>query len=168
MHADLESPHPVRGRSLTRQPATPAVRLLLVLVVLLSACAPRLSPPYRDFRVASPDSALADRLREAAVEAGWSLSPGPTTAVVTTAPRAVGASMSPTTAVLEMVPMSGDVVRVWVRGETRGLLGGRTKLYALTPTLRERTLSELSDALAARGLRALDAPHVRDEETTDG
>lgn len=144
------------------------MRLLIVSAVLLSACAPRLTPPYRDFRIASPDSSLHGRLRAAAVEAGWTLADAPSAAVVTTEPRAVGGSVSPTTAVVEMVPLSGDVVRVWVRGETRGLLGGRTKLYALTPTLRDRTLGALSDALAARGLQALDTPGDRDEEATDG
>lgn len=143
------------------------MRFLIVLVVVLSACAPRLTPPYRDFRIASPDSALTDRLRAAAVEAGWTLAEAPAAAVVTTRPRTVG-GVSPTTAVVEMVPMSGDVVRVWVRGETRGLLGGRTKLYALTPTLRVRTLGALTDALAARGLRAVDTPRDRDEDATDG
>lgn len=145
-----------------------AVRLLLPLVVLVGACAPRLTPPYRDFRVASPDSSLTERLREAATEAGWTLAPPPAVAVVATAPREIGGGVSPTTAVVEMVPVSGDVVRVWVRGESRGVLGGRTKLYALTPSLRERMLGDLSAALSARGLRALDTPRDRDEAATDG
>lgn len=144
------------------------MRLLLLLVVLVAACAPHLTPPYRDFRAAVPDSSLTERMCEAATEAGWALAPAPTATIVTTAPRQIGGGLSPTTAVLEMIPLSGDVVRVWVRGESRGVLGGRTKLYALTPSLRERMLGELSTALSARGLRALDAPRDRDEAATDG
>lgn len=144
------------------------MRLVLVLALSLCACAPRLTPPYRDFRVAAPDSALTDLLREAAVAAGWTLDASPSISVVTTAPRVVGGTLTPTTVQLELVPLDGRVVRVWVRGEARGILGGRTKLYSLTPSLRERTLGPLSAALAARGLRALDAPRERDEAATDG
>ncbi len=143
------------------------MRFALVFALLLVACAPRLTPPYRDFRVGAPDPTLTTLVREAAVEAGWSLDVAPASSVVTTAPRVLGGTLTPTTARLEIVPMSGDVVRVWVRGEARGLIGGRTKLFALSPSLRERALGTLTDALVARGLRPLDAPADRDEDAID-
>ena len=142
--------------------------LLVALTLSLAACAPRLAPPYRDFRVAALDTSVDVLVRQAATEAGWVLDVSPDDAVVTTVPRLLGGTLTRTTALLEIVPMSGDVVRVWVRGEARGWFGGRTKLYALSPTVRERALAPLTAALAARGLRALDAPAERDEDATDG
>lgn len=158
---------PRLGCSLDQIPDRP-VRLVVVLALLMCACSPRLTPPYRDFRVASPDTALTALLREAAVEAGWTLDASPAPSVITTATRIVGGTVTPTTVRLEIIPLAGNVVRVWVRGESRGVLGGRTKLYALTPSVRERALASLSDALRSRGLRALDTPQRRDEDATGG
>lgn len=141
---------------------------LALLVVGASACAPRLSPPYRDF--AARDAPIArDRLAEAAVAAGWTLAPSLDPAVVTTEPRDVATGpFSRTTAALDLVPLAGGHVRVWVRGESRSVLGARTKVFALSPSLRARVLGPLTEALAARGLRALDAPRERDEDATEG
>lgn len=137
-----------------------AASLLVGLVLLVSACAPRLSPTYRDFRHSVSADTLQATLRTAAEEAGWAPAPSPDPQVVATAPRPVG-GLGRTVASVEMVPLGGGVVRVWVRGETRGLFG-RTKLYGLSPTVREQVLSSLSAALAARGFQPLDEPRRRD------
>lgn len=65
------------------------------------------------------------------------------------------------------MPLGDGFVRVWVRGESHSALGGRTKVFALTPGLRARVLDPLSSALASRGLVALGAPRDRDEEATE-
>ena len=154
--------------------------LAVSLAILAAACASTPTPPYRDYEVrtapASADTTLTERLRSAAIAAGWtpveSLSPG----VVTTAPRAVSSALSRTTAALDLVPVDGRTgadggsarfVRVVVRAERRSLLGGRSKVYALDGSLRERLLGPLTEALAARGLVALGTPRDRDEDATD-
>lgn len=139
-------------------------------VVALAACAPRLSPPYRDYEVrsAAPPADLTASLADAARAAGWTLAPGDPPGIVSTAARRVATgAFSTTDAALDLVPLDGGYVRVLVRGERRSLLGGRTKVFTLTPSLRQAVLGPLSEALAARGLVALGTPRDRDEAATE-
>jgi hypothetical protein len=157
---------PLAGRRL------PTVSLALLFGV--AACAPVLSPPYRDFEVralpvavARGDTTLTARLRASAEAAGWETVPSLSRGVVTTAPRPVG---SRTTAALDLVPVDGDppqFVRVVVRAERRSFLFGRSKVYALDGPLREAVLAPITEALAARGLVAVGTPRDRDEDATD-
>ena len=144
-------------------------RTLLVLAALaLAGCAPRLGPPYRDYEVRTEAPALTDRLREAAEAAGWSLAASLDPAVVTTAPREVASGLTSTTeAALDLVPLDGGFVRVYVRAERRSFLGGRSKVYALDGGLRRAVLGPLSEALAERGLVPLGTPRDRDEDATE-
>lgn len=143
-------------------------RLALLLALLVAGCAPRLSPPYRDYEVRTAPSALADRLAEAVVEAGWTPVASLDPAIVTTAPRRVADGfLSRTDAALDLVPLDGGYVRVYVRAERRSFLGGRSKVYALDGDLRQSVLGPLSEALSARGLVALGTPRERDEDATD-
>ncbi len=136
----------------------------LVLAVTLVGCASRLSPPYRDYEVRAEPPNLTGQLREAAVEAGWEMAVARDTAIVTTARQRV----APRTDVeLDLVPLSGGYVRVYVRAERRSLLGGRSKLYALDADLRASVLGPLSDALRTRGLVPLGTPRDRDEDATE-
>lgn len=166
-------------RSLAR-PLPPPMRCLSLALLVLgaSACAPVLSPPYRDFEVralptatAHGDTTLTARLRAAAEAAGWETVPSLSPGVVTTAARPVGGgTLSQTTAALDLVPAGGEpaqFVRVVVRAERRSFLFGRSKVYALDGRLREVLLAPISEALAARGLVALGTPRDRDEDATD-
>ena len=146
------------------------VLLLFVAGVVSGGCAPRLSPPYRDFEARPPvaDSVLPDRLVAAAEAAGWEVVPARTDGVVSTAPRQVAEGFtSRTDAALDLVSLDGDFVRVYVRAERRSWLGGRSKVYALSPSLRAAVLGPITDALSAFGLVALDAPRDRDEDATE-
>lgn len=142
--------------------------VLLLLGVALSGCAPRLVPPFADF--ASPSGALApsnDVLEAALAEAGWSLAPSASPPVISSAPRPIGSGLfSQTTAALDLLPLSGGTVRVLVRAERRSVLGGRTKIFALTPALQEAMLGSIRDALRSRGLVPLVEARRRDEEAT--
>lgn len=152
----------------------------LLASLLLAACASTPTPPYRDYEVRrvpsgaglGADTTLTTRLRSAVVAAGWETAPSLSPGVVTTAPRSVPGGLSRTTATLDLVPVdAGEAparfVRVVVRAERRGLLGGRSKVYALDGGLRERLLEPITEALAARGLVALGTPRDRDEDVTD-
>lgn len=148
--------------------------LLIVLVTVgLAACAPRLSPPYRDFEargaLAQADSLgpLPERLVEAVKASGWTVGVPQAAGIVTTEARQFSHGFfGETTAVLDLVPLDGGFVRVYVRAESKGLLGGRTKVYALNGELRQIILGPISDALAERRLVPLGTPIDRDEEAT--
>ncbi|MEM6287931.1 MAG: hypothetical protein AAF845_12310 [Bacteroidota bacterium] len=152
------------------------MRRILPLLALIGAvgCAPRLSPPYSDYEVrlgadsTLAASALATRLTEAATEAGWEIVPAHAAGMVSTASRPVGDGLaSRTEAALDLVPLDGGFVRVYVRAERRSFLGGRSKVYALTPGLREAVLGPLTAALRERGLVVLGTPRDRDEDATE-
>ncbi len=145
------------------------VRVLpLVFLVALAACAPRLSPPYRDYEVRSEAGASVEQLTEAARVAGWTVAPSLDPSIVTTQPRRVGTGVfSKTDAALDLVPLDGGFVRVYVRAERRSFLGSRSKVYALDGDLRRSVLEALSEALAERGLVPLGTPRDRDEDATD-
>ena len=144
-------------------------RLLIVLTLLVVGCAPRLAPTYRDY-VASAE-APADRtatVREAATEAGWTVTESGVRSVVSTAPMRISTGVfSRVDASLDLAPLDGRYVRVYVHAVRRSVFGTRSKLPALSRSLRDRALGDLTRALAARGLTALDAPRDRDEEATD-
>ena len=141
----------------------------LVLALALAACSPRFSPPYRDYEVRADPAEVTDRLREATEVAGWTLAPSLDPAIVTTAPRRVDTGLfSRTDAALDLVPLDGGFVRVYVRAERRSLVfGGRSKVYALDGALRQSVLGSLSEALAERGLVPLGTPRDRDEDATE-
>ena len=145
------------------------VRAIVLLAALaLAACAPRLSPPYRDYEVRAEAPDVTPLLREAAEAAGWALAASLDPAVVTTAPREVATGLgSRTEAALDLVPLDGGYVRVYVRAEKRSWLGGRSKVYALDGDLRQSVLGPLSQALSDRGLVPLGTPRDRDEDATD-
>lgn len=141
---------------------------VLLTVLALVGCAPRLSPPYRDYEVRTDSIEVTTLLRAAATSAGWALATSLDPAVATTAPREVATGLgSRTDAALDLVPLNGGFVRVYVRAEKRSWLSGRTKVYALDDGLRQSVLGPLSEALAERGLVPLGTPRDRDEDATE-
>ncbi|MEO0557371.1 MAG: hypothetical protein AAF170_04215 [Bacteroidota bacterium] len=144
--------------------------VLALATALLAGCAPTLSPPYRDYEVRAEVSgdSLTRQLVNAATEAGWTPVPAESPRIVSTASRPVGQSLlSKTTAALDLVPLDGGFVRVYVRAERHSVLGGRSKVFALTGALRESVLGPISTSLADRGLVALGTPRDRDEDATE-
>ena len=140
----------------------------LLLLLGLVACAPRFSPTYRDFEVraapASADTLIQARLQRATTAAGWTLAPADAPGMISTERRAVGGR---TEAALDLVPLDGGFVRVYVRARKRSLLGGRGKVFALDGRLRRVVLGDLTEALEAEGLVPLGTPRDRDEDATD-
>jgi len=143
---------------------------LALAISLLAGCAPTLSPPYRDYEVRAEVSgdSLTRQLADAATEAGWTTVPAESPRVISTAPKPVGQSLfSTSTAALDLVPLDGGFVRIYVRAEKRSVLGGRSKVFALNGAMRESVLGPISAALADRGLVALGTPRDRDEDATE-
>ena len=145
--------------------------LLFVVAVAASvtACAPRLAPPYRDYETRVETDDLTAVLRDAAVAVGWPLAPSRDPAIVSTEARRVQTGLlSRTDAALDLIPLSGGHVRIAVRAERRSVFGGRSKVYALDVGLQRTALGPITEALRERGLVPLGTPRDRDEDTTDG
>ncbi len=109
-----------------------------------------------------------EELEGALQDAGWSLAPSDAPNVVSTAVKRIDTGVfSDIDATLDLAPLDGRFVRVYVHAVRRNVLGGRSKLPYLSKGLRDRALADVTKALASRGLIALDAPRDRDEEATD-
>ncbi|MEM1055459.1 MAG: hypothetical protein AAGI52_08020 [Bacteroidota bacterium] len=158
----------------------PRLALLLAALLLASGCAPSLAPTYRDYRVPTALVASADetapettetleaRLREALADAGWEETEPDAPNVISTLPRRIDTGVfSHVDASLDLAPISGGFVRVYVHAIRRNIFGSRSKQPFLSPGLRQAALADLTEALAARGLTALDAPRERDEDATE-
>ncbi|MEL6616410.1 MAG: hypothetical protein AAFQ43_11775, partial [Bacteroidota bacterium] len=88
--------------------------------------------------------------------------------VISTEPRRIDTGIFSTVdASLDLAPLNGRFVRVYVHAVRRNVFGSRSKQPYLSRGLRQRALGDITEALAARGLVALDAPRERDEEATD-
>ncbi|OZC02509.1 hypothetical protein [Rubricoccus marinus] len=163
------------------------LRFVFALAFIATGCAPSLAPTYRDYRIspeaqptatasaqtealplASGDAALEEELVAALREAGWAVVPPDAGNVISTDVRRIETGVFSTVeASLDLAPLNGRFVRVYVHAVRRNVFGSRSKLPYLTRGLRNRALDDVTAALANRGLVALDAPRERDEEATD-
>ena len=143
-----------------------------------------MTPLYRDFRVPPPDqrpgqaasadsaaasalpqAALMDLVRDAMVEAGWTLGPAVSESSVSTQPRTVSdVGLYRTEVHLDAVPLGGRHVRVFFHPYRRYLTGGRSKVPYLGSGLRRRLLPPLAEALERRGLVLEATAQARDRE----
>jgi hypothetical protein len=104
----------------------------------------------------------------AAQESGWEIAEPDVDNVVSTGVRRIDTGLfSRVDASLDLAPLDGRFVRVYVHAVRHNAFGARSKQPYLSRGLRDRALREVTEALAAKGLVALDAPRERDEEATD-
>lgn len=146
-------------------------RLIMVGAVvssgILVGCSPSLSPLYRDYEVAEPDSSLSARITTALHEAGWdTLSSEIPNAIVTRNKTLSRWGLYRVTAQLEVTPLGADHVRVFVHPFREYVTGGRGKIPYLSPSIRAKFLPQLNEALKNHGLVALGTPLERDEDQT--
>ncbi len=146
----------------------------LALAVALGACAPSVTPLYRDYELrlpadsASPSDVLA-RVRASLSEAGWTDAPAVVVGTVATAPRTVSDwGLYRTEVALDVTPLGGGHVRVLFHPYRRYATGSRSKLPYLGSGLARRLLSPLNAALARRGLVVLGIPRERDDRAGGG
>ena len=164
-------------------PILSRVVCFLSFALALSACAPSLSPLYRDYEVRTPapdsvsSAAPADadrhtlyaRIRSALAEAGWAEVPADAPNVVSTAPRRISNwGLYRTELSIDVAPVGEDHVRVFFHPVRYTALGGRTSLGYLSSGLRRAVVPDLNTAFARHGLVVLGTPRERDEETVDG
>lgn len=152
------------------------LRLAPLAVLLVAAgCAPSIAPTYRDYRVpdaleraAADERSLEDELRAALADAGWTEAEADAPNVITTELRRIDSGLfSHVDAMLDLAPVGGPYVRVYVHAFRTNVFGARSKQPYLSPGLRRAALGDLTDALSRRGLVALDQPRERDEDATE-
>lgn len=156
----------------------PSRSTILSLLLLLTGCAPSVSPLYRDYDVspaaaAAPDptasEAIHERLRSALAAAGWTEAPPAAPNVLSTEPREFGHwGLYAVLVSLDVVPMYERYVRVQFHPVRRYVTGGRSKIPYLGGGLRQAILPELNEALEARGFQSIEVPRERDEDQTAG
>ncbi|NNF57771.1 MAG: hypothetical protein HKN04_05970 [Rhodothermaceae bacterium] len=147
----------------------------LVLGLGLTACAPSITPLYRDYEVratlssdVSNEGEVFMRIRSALTEAGWTEAPADAPTVVSTEPRTVSDwGLSRTEVSLDVAPIGDRFVRVYFHPVRYSALGGRTKVPYLNSGVRRALLPDLNEALAAQGFVVLGTPRERDEETVE-
>ena len=136
----------------------------------LAACAPSVSPLYRDYEVravraseeASPD--VYARIRAALAKAGWTETEADAPNIVSTEPRQIsGWGLFRTEVALDVAPIGDSHVRVLFHPIRYSFLGGRTKIGYLGRGARRSILPDLNAAFEEQGFEVLGTAKERDE-----
>jgi hypothetical protein len=138
----------------------------LATALLLSACAPSLSPLYRDYEILPEESAgpsdddVYARILRAFEEAGWTPTEAVTENVIATEVRTLRQwGIYKTVAYLEAAPVSGKYVRLFIHPYRRFITGGRSKIPYLSRSLRGQILPDINEAFEKQGLKPVGRPY---------
>jgi dihydroneopterin aldolase len=139
--------------------------LISALALTLAAgCAPALTPLYRDYSDVKTDAEIYARIERALEAADWSVIEGPTENVVATEARTFRSwGIYSVEVQLEIAPMAGDHVRVFVNPYRHFFQGTRRKVPYLKKSLAKSALKDLAAAFEAEGLTAEGTAAQRDE-----
>ncbi|RMF64991.1 MAG: hypothetical protein D6746_00965 [Bacteroidetes bacterium] len=137
-----------------------------------AGCAPSLSPLYRDYEVVVPDTTraadLSARIATALQQAGWELGESPTAPLITTRPRTLNNwGIYRVEVALEVAPLHGNYVRVFIHPYRRFFTGGRSKIPYLRGSIERAILPDLTKAFEAQGLHLRGSAIERDREATE-
>jgi len=152
----------------------PSIRLLALVVIpaMLSACAPSLSPLYRDYEFkdeARTHEAVRAGIETALTEAGWQLASPSAPNVVTTEMRSfINWGLYKVEARLEVVPIGGEYVRVFVHPYRKYITGGRGKIPYMKGSIRRAIIPKLNRALETQGLVPIGSARSRDKASAGG
>jgi len=144
--------------------------LITTTALTLAACAPSVSPLYRDYEVravraseeASPD--VYARIRAALAKAGWMETEADAPNIVSTEPRQIsGWGLFRTEVALDVAPIGDSHVRVLFHPIRYSFLGGRTKIGYLGRGARRSILPDLNAAFEEQGFEVLGTAKERDE-----
>lgn len=150
----------------------PLVSLLLA-VVFVSGCSPRISPLYRDYEVtaeeAAADAVVLERIEEGLQEAGWSLADPVTDNIVATGERSFrNWGLYSVRVSLEVAPIGGDYVRLMIHPYREYAWGTKSKIPYLRKSLARSVLSDLHESFEDRGLAFIGTRESRDREARKG
>lgn len=138
---------------------------LLLIPFFLPACSPSLSPLYRDYGIQTEADLIYDNIRESLVEAGWQETTSSALNVIVTEEKTLSRwGIYRVVASLEIVPIGNEYVRVFVNPYRRFFTGSRSKIPFLPPTLKRKTLSDITRAMEKRGLILIGNPIENDRK----
>ena len=138
-----------------------------VLALSLNACAPSLSPLYRDFEIEPEDQPLTERIEAALLDAGWQTTTPSAPNVIATQERTVRRWGLYTIRVsLEAVPVGERYVRLYLHPYRNYVTGNRSKIPYLKKGLRRALLNDLNESFETRGLVAVGTSLDRDRRAT--
>lgn len=140
------------------------IGIVLGALLFLTACAPSLSPLYRDYEVGGSSEAADARIVAALRSAGWDT-------VATEVPNAIASEekvlsnwgLYRVTAQLEVTPLGRDHVRIFVHPYRKYIVGGKGKIPYLTRRIRVKFLPELTEAFEEQGFAVAGTPFERDK-----
>ncbi len=145
--------------------------LVIAATVVLTACAPSISPLFRDYTVEAPGGQPASspdvftRIQAALTEAGWTETGAAAPNVISTEPRFVSNWGLFRTAVrLDVAPIGEHHVRVIFTPTRHSVFGGRTKIGYLSSGVRRAILPQLNAAFEQQGFVVLGTAQERDED----
>jgi len=156
-----------RHTSMTVELRSSLVAVLVGLCVLCtSACAPSLSPLYRDYAVADTVQVTDARIENALEESGWTLASSDTLphTVVTNHRTIRNWGLYRVKASLEVVPLGPEHVRVLIHPYRHYFTGSRSKIPFMRRSLQRSILPDLNEALAAQGLQVAGTSLKRDRQ----
>lgn len=138
--------------------------LTVFALFFLSACSPSLSPLYRDYAIAPGDTAVSERIMAALESAGWDTLQTSFPNTIATDEKVLSHwGVYRVTANLEVTPLGGDHIRVFVHPYRKYIFGGKGKILYLTRRIRTKFMPELNRALKDHGLVTAGTPFERDD-----
>ncbi|MFT5514155.1 MAG: hypothetical protein ACI80V_000261 [Rhodothermales bacterium] len=126
---------------------------ITALLVLVTGCAPALSPLYRDYEDENGGDEVYSRIERALESSGWTVVDGVTSNVVATEPRTFRSwGLYSVEVQLEVAPLAGDHVRVFVNPYRRFFQGTRRKVPYMRKSWARSSIRKLSEAFDEEGL----------------
>ena len=145
------------------QRRTGLAALSVVAALVIGACAPSISPLYRDYAAATPDPHLRTRVERALERTRWEVRPSTTPNVIATDTVTLRRwGLYSVEVSLEVAPIDDRYVRVLVHPYRHYFTGGRRKIPYFKRSLRRQILPELSAAFEAEGLQVMGSSVERD------
>jgi len=145
---------------------------IVILILFVAGCSPRLSPLYRDYEVdveqtAAVGNDVYERIERGLIDAGWTLTEGITDNVVATETRTFRQwGLYSVEVELEVAPVGGDYVRLLVHPFRVYFTGARSKIPYLRGSLSRSVLKDLHASFEEEGLIHIGTAQSRDKAAT--
>ncbi|HMB90898.1 MAG TPA: hypothetical protein VKP65_08630 [Rhodothermales bacterium] len=151
-------------------PTRSVLIILIGLCLSMAACAPSLSPLYRDYEAQTDSSSAApidERIETALTDAGWHLKSAAAPNAFATEERKLSSwGLYSVVASVEVVPLGTEYVRLYIHPYRKYITGGRGKIPYLNKSLQRSVLKDLTRAFEQQGLQAIGTGEKRDEALT--
>ena len=124
-----------------------------IVVISIAGCSPSLSPLFRDYEIDNPVDTVEERIRRALEADDWELAETNIPNVVKTTDRVLNRRLIYKTVIsLEVVPIEGEYVRVFIHPYRDNLIGGKSKIPYLPANIRRQVIPSITQAFEEEGL----------------